>query len=91
MPNKTACILTSRALSNHDPNLKWKALFIVFVILASIYLLSGIRRSLLRAQSGQLQPSIRLGLDLQGGTHLIFRFRCRMPSRSKQTNGGPAQ
>ena len=60
-----------------NPNLKWKAVFIVFVILFSIYLLIG--WPTFPASVAQMKDNfshqIKLGLDLQGGTHLIIQVQ----------------
>ncbi len=60
-----------------NPNLKWKALFILAVILFSIYFLLGYPA--LPTSRAQLKDNfnnqIKLGLDLQGGTHLILQVQ----------------
>src|SRR5215475_11450117 len=60
-----------------NPNLKWKVLFIVFVILFSIYLLIGLPT--FPTSVAQIKDNfghqIKLGLDLQGGTHLILQVQ----------------
>lgn len=58
-------------------NLKWKALFIVGVILLSIYGLIGLPTFPTSwAQAKQnFGDRIKLGLDLQGGTHLILQVK----------------
>ena len=60
-----------------NPNLKWKALFILFVILFSIYLLIGLPT--FPTSVAQIKDNfghqIKLGLDLQGGTHLILQVQ----------------
>jgi len=60
-----------------NPNLKWKAVFIVFVILFSIYLLIGYPT--FPTSVAQIKDNfgrqIKLGLDLQGGTHLILQVQ----------------
>src|SRR5580693_9291893 len=59
-------------------NLKWKALFIVAVILACVIGLVGRPdfppKSLAEIKSN-FSNSIKLGLDLQGGTHLILQVQ----------------
>src|SRR5260221_14215247 len=60
-----------------NPNLKWKAVFIVFVILASIYLLIGdptFPTSVAQIKDN-FSHQIKLGLDLQGVTHLILQVQ----------------
>ncbi len=60
-----------------NPNLKWKAVFIVFVILFSIYLLIGwptFPTSVAQIKDN-FSHQIKLGLDLQGGTHLIIQVQ----------------
>jgi preprotein translocase subunit SecD len=61
-----------------NSNLKWKALFIVAVILACIIGLVG--RPVFPPKSwadikSNFSNSIKLGLDLQGGTHLILQVQ----------------
>ena len=60
-----------------NPNLKWKAVFIVFVILASIYLLIGYPTfpTSVAQIKDNFSHQIKLGLDLQGGTHLILQVQ----------------
>ena len=60
-----------------NPNLKWKAVFIVIVILICIYGLIGM--PMFPTSLGQIKDNfahqIKLGLDLQGGTHLILQVQ----------------
>lgn len=60
-----------------NSNLKWKAAFIVFVVLLGIYGLIG--RPIFPTSLTQVKQnfvgSIKLGLDLQGGTHLIIQVK----------------
>ncbi|HEV8181225.1 MAG TPA: hypothetical protein VGQ61_02580, partial [Candidatus Angelobacter sp.] len=59
-------------------NLKWKALFIAAVILACIIGLVGRPDFPPRSWAGiksNFSDSIKLGLDLQGGTHLILQVQ----------------
>jgi preprotein translocase subunit SecD len=60
-----------------NPNLKWKALFIVAVILVCIYVLIGTPKfpTSLQDINDNFSQQIRLGLDLQGGTHLILQVQ----------------
>jgi preprotein translocase subunit SecD len=60
-----------------NPNLKWKALFIVAVILVCIYVLIGSPTfpTSLQQMKDNFNHQIRLGLDLQGGTHLILQVQ----------------
>src|SRR5260370_4726987 len=59
------------------PNLKWKAVFIVVVILGCIYGLFGVPT--FPTSKADLKSNfvhqIKLGLDLQGGTHLILQVQ----------------
>src|SRR5271155_2629817 len=60
-----------------NPNLKWKVLFILVVILSCLYGLFGLPTfptslALLKENFGH---QIKLGLDLQGGTHLILQVQ----------------
>ncbi|MBZ5702418.1 MAG: protein translocase subunit SecD [Acidobacteriia bacterium] len=60
-----------------NPNLKWKALFIAGVILVCIYGLVGMPSfptSWTKVQDN-FAHQIKLGLDLQGGTHLILQVQ----------------
>jgi preprotein translocase subunit SecD len=59
------------------PNLKWKALFILAVILFCIYLLFGLPTfpTSLAQMKDNFGRQIKLGLDLQGGTHLILQVQ----------------
>jgi preprotein translocase subunit SecD len=58
-------------------NLKWKALFIIAVILVCIYVLIGYPT--FPTSAAQMRDNfahqIKLGLDLQGGTHLILQVQ----------------
>ena len=60
-----------------NPNLKWKAVVIAAVILFSIYLLIGLPT--FPTSVAQIKDNfgrqIKLGLDLQGGTHLILQVQ----------------
>lgn len=60
-----------------NPNLKWKAVFIVFVILLSIYVLIGYPTfpTSVAQMKDNFSRQIKLGLDLQGGTHLILQVQ----------------
>ncbi len=60
-----------------NPNLKWKALFITAIILLCIFGLIGLPdfpKSWAGIKSNFAQQ-IKLGLDLQGGTHLILQVQ----------------
>ena len=60
-----------------NPNLKWKFVFIALVILACIYGLVGLPT--FPTSGAQLKDNfahqIKLGLDLQGGTHLVLQVQ----------------
>jgi preprotein translocase subunit SecD len=60
-----------------NPNLKWKALFIFAVILLCIYSVIGYPDfpTSLTALKNNFEHQIKLGLDLQGGTHLILQVQ----------------
>ena len=60
-----------------NPNLKWKAFFILAVILFCIYLLFGVPNfpTSLAQVKDNFSHQIKLGLDLQGGTHLILQVQ----------------
>ncbi len=60
-----------------NPNLKWKVVFIVLVVLGCIYGLVGLPT--FPTSAAQLKDNfshqIKLGLDLQGGTHLVLQVQ----------------
>src|ERR1700757_4708599 len=60
-----------------NPNLKWKALFIFAVIVFCIYFLIGypVFPTSLAQVKDNFSKQIKLGLDLQGGTHLILQVQ----------------
>ena len=60
-----------------NPNLKWKALFILAVILLCIYSVIGYPNfpTSLASLKDNFTHQIKLGLDLQGGTHLILQVQ----------------
>ncbi len=60
-----------------NPNLKWKTLFILAIVLLCFYGLVGLPNpptSLAQAKAN-FSRQIKLGLDLQGGTHLILQVQ----------------
>src|SRR5215469_657689 len=60
-----------------NPNLKWKVLFIFAVVLICIYFILGLPNfpTSLAALKDNFTHQIKLGLDLQGGTHLILQVQ----------------
>lgn len=62
-----------------NPNLKWKALFIVLVVLGCLYGLLGLPTfpTSIADVKDNLRHQIKLGLDLQGGTHLVLQVQVR--------------
>jgi preprotein translocase subunit SecD len=60
-----------------NPNLKWKVLFISLVILGCIYGLVGLPTfpTSVAELKDNFSRQIKLGLDLQGGTHLILQVQ----------------
>jgi preprotein translocase subunit SecD len=60
-----------------NPNLKWKILFIVAVVLICLYMIIGLPTfpTSLAQVKDNFQHQIKLGLDLQGGTHLILQVQ----------------
>jgi len=60
-----------------NPNLKWKSLFILAVILFCIYFLFGypVFPTSVAQVKDNFSKQIKLGLDLQGGTHLILQVQ----------------
>jgi len=60
-----------------DSNLRWKAVFITLVILLCIFGLVGLPAfpTSLAQLRDNFSKRIKLGLDLQGGTHLILQVQ----------------
>jgi preprotein translocase subunit SecD len=60
-----------------NPNLKWKAVFITVVVIACIYGLLGLPTfpTSVADVKSNFAHQIKLGLDLQGGTHLILQVQ----------------
>ena len=60
-----------------NPNLKWKVLFILAVILFCLYFLFGYPTfpTSFAQVKDNFRNQIKLGLDLQGGTHLILQVQ----------------
>jgi len=60
-----------------NPNLKWKVVFIALVILACIVFLVGSPNlpTSWQAVKNNFAQRIKLGLDLQGGTHLVLQIQ----------------
>ena len=60
-----------------NPNLKWKAVFIALVVVGCIYGLIGLPTfpTSLAQIKDNFSHQIKLGLDLQGGTHLILQVQ----------------
>jgi preprotein translocase subunit SecD len=60
-----------------NPNVKWKALFILAVIVFCIYFLFGYPTfpTSVAQIKDNFSKQIKLGLDLQGGTHLILQVQ----------------
>src|SRR4030095_5966028 len=60
-----------------NPNLKWKALFILAVMLLCIYGLIGLPTfpTSVAQMKSNFSKQIKLGLDLQGGTHLVLQVQ----------------
>ncbi len=60
-----------------NPNLKWKAIFILAVILLCIYGLIGLSTfpTSIAQMKDNFRQRIKLGLDLQGGTHLVLQVQ----------------
>src|ERR1700739_2620931 len=60
-----------------DSNLRWKAIFVALVVLLCIFGLVGLPA--FPTSAAQLRDNfaqrIKLGLDLQGGTHLILQVQ----------------
>ncbi|HEY4979227.1 MAG TPA: protein translocase subunit SecD, partial [Candidatus Acidoferrum sp.] len=60
-----------------NPNLKWKVLSILAIILLCLYAIFGLPNfpTSLGAIKNNFAQQIKLGLDLQGGTHLILQVQ----------------
>ena len=60
-----------------NPNLKWKAVFIAAVVLVCIYGLIGLPTfpTSVKQIKENFGKQIKLGLDLQGGTHLVLQVQ----------------
>src|ERR1700746_4082779 len=60
-----------------NPNLKWKAIFILLVVLGCIYGLVALPTfpTSLAQLKDNFSHQIKLGLDLQGGTHLVLQVQ----------------
>jgi preprotein translocase subunit SecD len=60
-----------------SPNLKWKVVFIVLVVLGCIYGLVGLPTfpTSVAQLKDNFSHQIKLGLDLQGGTHLVLQVQ----------------
>jgi preprotein translocase subunit SecD len=60
-----------------NPNLKWKVLSIVAIIFICLYFIFGLPNfpTSLSALKNNFAQQIKLGLDLQGGTHLILQVQ----------------
>ena len=60
-----------------NPNLKYRVIFIVLVVLGCIYGLLGLPTfpTSLTALKDNFAHQIKLGLDLQGGTHLVLQVQ----------------
>src|ERR1700677_4571884 len=60
-----------------NPNLKWKVIFIVLVVVGCIYVLVGypVFPTSIAQIKDNFSRQIKLGLDLQGGTHLILQVQ----------------
>src|SRR5437588_490120 len=60
-----------------NPNVKWKALFIAIVIVFCLYFLFGYPTfpTSLAQVKDNFKRQIKLGLDLQGGTHLVLQVQ----------------
>ena len=60
-----------------NPNLKWKVIFILAVVLLCLYFIFGLPSFPTSAAQvkDNFEHQIKLGLDLQGGTHLILQVQ----------------
>jgi preprotein translocase subunit SecD len=60
-----------------NPNLKWKIIFILAVVLLCLYFIFGMPSFPTSAAQvkDNFEHQIKLGLDLQGGTHLILQVQ----------------
>src|SRR4029077_14855601 len=62
-----------------NPNLKWKAIFIALVIVGCIYglICLPVFPTSLAQLKDNFSHQIKLGLDLQGGTHLVLQVQAQ--------------
>jgi preprotein translocase subunit SecD len=60
-----------------NPNLKWKVIFILAVVVLCLYVIFGLPSfpTALAQVRDNFAHQIKLGLDLQGGTHLILQVQ----------------
>src|SRR3984957_8811578 len=60
-----------------NPNLKWRVVFIALIIVGCIYGLIGVPTfpTSLAQIKDNFAHQIKLGLDLQGGTHLVLQVQ----------------
>jgi preprotein translocase subunit SecD len=60
-----------------NPNLKWRAIFILLIVVGCIYGLIGLPSfpTSLAQLKDNFAHQIKLGLDLQGGTHLVLQVQ----------------
>src|SRR5271167_2357355 len=60
-----------------NPNLKWKVISFVAIIFICLYFIFGLPNfpTSLSALKNNFAQQIKLGLDLQGGTHLILQVQ----------------
>jgi len=74
-----------------NPNLKWKAVFILGVILICIFFIFGLPTfpTSLAQIKDNFTRQIKLGLDLQGGTHLILQVQVQEAIAQKRPDRGP--
>ena len=73
-----------------NSNLKWKAIFIAGVILLCVYGLIGLPDfpTSWTAVKQNFSSRIKLGLDLQGGTHLILQVQVNEAVRQETDQVG---
>src|SRR5271157_5137902 len=60
-----------------NPNLKWKAISILAIVLLCLYFIFGLPNfpTSFATLKNNFAQQIKLGLDLQGGTHLILQVQ----------------
>ena len=64
-------------------NLRWKWIVVVLVVLVSIVGITGLPKSK-QELNANLGRNIRLGLDLQGGSHMVLQMQVQDAFKKKK-------